>query len=313
MRNAFEKKMPKRKKALLFFNSKSGHSREEYHCDLFRAFFDQKQIDLDLVYVPDEFERIRTRIDTALSEDVDFLIVAGGDGTVSMVGTHLVGKNASLGIVPLGTGNLLAKALHIPQDIEQALELIVSKNPNKVCIDTFKLDERNFLLNISVGLSPKLMDSVHSHQKQRMGVFAYLIYFFQQVLGLKLHKVFIDCDQRKFSVMASEVLITNISTAGVDPLTWSENIFLDDGIMDLLIFRAANVWDTIRVARSIIFHKEKINPLIKFFKVREYCVVETQAPMTTQADGDVIGKTPFKIEVIPNSLSIIAGNNPQEN
>ena len=117
------------------------------------------------------------------------LIVAGGDGTVSMVGTHLVGKNASLGIVPLGTGNLLAKALHIPQDIEQALELIVSKNPNKVCIDTFKLDERNFLLNISVGLSPKLMDSVHSHQKQRMGVFAYLIYFFQQVLGLKLHKV----------------------------------------------------------------------------------------------------------------------------
>lgn len=303
--------MPKLKKALLFFNPKSGQSKEDHHCNLFQNYFSENQIDLEIIQVPDDFLRIKAMIDSAISNGVDLFIAAGGDGTVSMVGTHLIGKEASLGIIPLGTGNLLAKALHIPQNIEKALELITSKNPSKAIIDTFRLNDRHFVLNISVGLSPGLMNSVHSYQKQQMGIFAYLINFIQQILGLKLHKVFIDCDQNKFSVMASEVLITNIKTAGIDPLTWSENIFLDDGIMDLLVFRAANIWDTIRVARSIIFHKEKINPLIKFFKVREYCVVETQAPMPTQADGDVIGKTPFKIEVFPNSLTIIAGDQLQ--
>jgi YegS/Rv2252/BmrU family lipid kinase len=304
--------MPKPRKALLFFNPKSGRSQDEDYVEFFQRHFSESHIDLDIVHVLEEFNTLETIINTAIAEGVNLFVAAGGDGTVSMVSTHLVGKGKAVGIIPLGTGNLLAKALDVPQNIDEALNLITSSNPNTVSIDTLKLNERFFLMNVSVGITSRLMGSVDSQQKQKMGVFAYIINFLQEIFGLKLHKVYIDCDQNKFSVMASEVLITNIGTAGVNPLTWSDNILLNDGIMDLLIFRATNLWDILGIARSIIFKKEKFNPYIKFLKIRKYCRIETLKPLHTQADGDIIGKTPFEIEVIPQSLTIISGDNPHE-
>ncbi len=304
-----ERKMGQPRKALLFFNPKSGRVRAEHHRDLIRNHFDAHKIDLEIIVFPKEFETLGTIVDTAISQGVDLFIAAGGDGTVSLLSTHLVGKEKSLGILPLGTGNLLAKALGIPQNIKEALDLVTSANPNKVNIDTFKMNERYFVMNISVGLSPKLMESVDSEQKQHLGFFAYLINFIKQILGLQLYRVHIEHDHKKTTVMASEILITNISTAGVDPLIWSEDISLTDGILDLLIFRAANIWDVLGVVKSIIIKKDETNSVVKFMKVKEYCRIETRSPLHTQADGDVIGETPFEIAVFPNSLSIIAGKN----
>ena len=303
--------MVKPKKAMLFFNPKSGHSKGEHHRELIKTHFANHGIDLETTLVPETYENLHSIIETALSDGIDLFLVAGGDGTISMVSTHLIGKDVNLGIIPLGTGNLLAKALDIPHKIEHALDLITSNSHEKVKIDTFKLDDRFFLLNVSVGVSPKVMESVDSEQKQQLGFFAYLINFIQQLLGLKLHRVFINCDHQKSSVLASEILITNIGTAGVEPLTWSEDISLNDGVMDLLIFRAANIWDILGLVVSVFVKRGKFNPVVKFMKVKEFCRIETQSPLHTQADGDVVGETPFEVRIFPSSLSIIAGKNHQ--
>jgi YegS/Rv2252/BmrU family lipid kinase len=295
------------KKAVLFYNPQSGHSKGNHQCDEIRTHFIQHGIDLETFFVPLSYEEIKSIVESAISNRVDLFIAAGGDGTVSMISTHLVGKDYPLGIIPLGTGNLLSKALDIPQKLELALDLITSDEHEQVKIDTFKLDECYFLMNVSVGFSPKIMKSAGSEMKQKLGFLAYLIYFIQQILGLKLHRVFIECDQQKSSHLASEILITNIGTAAVEPLTWSEDISLNDGIMDLLIFRATNIWDLFRLLISIFTKNCKFNPGVRFFKVSEFCRVETQSPLQIQADGDVIGETPFEIHVIPSSLTLIAG------
>ena len=305
--------MAEPQKALLFFNPKSGHSKETHHQELIENHFAKSQVSLETILVPRKDSELKTIVEQAISDGVNLFLVAGGDGTISMVGTHLIGKEIPLGIIPLGTGNFLAKALDIPQTIEQALDLITGNDPVKVDIDTFKLDERFFLINVSVGVSPEVMQVVDSDKKQQLGFFAYLISFIQQILGLKLHRIYLNCDHQKSSVLASEILITNIGTAGVDPLIWSEDISLNDGVMDLLIFRAANIWDILGLVVSIFVKKGKHNPAIRFMKVREYCRIETQTPMRTQADGDVIGKTPFEIKIFPRSLMIIAGKNHHAN
>lgn len=298
-------------KAMLFFNPKSGHSRTEHLCERIYAHFSKLDIDLETIIVPKPHHEIKSIIDTSISEGVRMFIAAGGDGTVSMVGTHLVGTDIPIGIVPLGTGNLLAKALGIPLKLEGALELITSKDHEKVKIDTFKMDDRHFLLNISVGISPKIMESVNSEDKQRLGFFAYLINFIQQILGLKVHRLSIEYDHQKSTYNASEILITNIGTAGVEPLTWSEEILLDDGTLDLLIFRAANIFDILGLVISVFTKKGKLNPLVKFLKVTDYCRIESPSSLHTQADGDVIGTTPFEVHVFPRSLTIIAGKDNQ--
>lgn len=295
-------------KALLFFNPKSGHSRMPHHCDLISRHFADHQIKLETVFVPKPHAEIQAIIDVAISEGVTLFLAAGGDGTVSMISTHLVGTEYPIGIIPLGTGNLLAKALHIPQKIDQALDLITNHDHSKVKIDTFKTNDRYFLLNISVGVSPKIMQSVNSDHKQRLGFFAYLINFIQQLLGLKLHRISIDCDHQESSHLASEILVTNIGTAGVEPLSWSEDILLNDGTLDLLIFRAANLVEILGLVYAVFSKKGRLNSVIRFLKVHEYCRIESKSTLHTQADGDVVGTTPFEVHVFPKSLTIIAGD-----
>lgn len=305
--------MASNSKAMMFYNPQSGHSKEELQCEQISAHFSDHQIDLETIIVPKPEDEIKTIIDSAITEGVNLFLAAGGDGTVSMISTHLVGTEIPVGIIPLGTGNLLAKTLHIPQKLEHALDLITSAEHEMVKIDTFKLKDRYFLMNVSVGISPKIMESVGSDQKQQLGFFAYLINFIQQILGLKLHQIFVDCDHQRTSYLASEILITNIGTAGVDPLTWSEDISLIDGSMDLLIFRAANLLDILGLVVSVFTKKGKLNPEVKFLKVNEYCRIDSLSPLQIQADGDVIGETPFEIEIYPGSLSIIAGKDHQTN
>jgi len=235
------------------------------------------------------------------------VVAAGGDGTASLVSNKIVGTEVPLAIIPLGTGNLLAKQLNIPLKLEKALELIVAPDHEIVEIDTINFNDRNYLMNLSVGISPKIMETTPSSEKQRLGVFSYIIHFIHHLLGLQLQRVTLEFDHQMSTHLASEVLITNIGIAGIDPLIWSEDVLLNDNVLDLLIFRAHNFSDFVRLLISIFTKKGKKSPEIKFHKIREYCRIESHSPMRIQADGDVIGTTPAEIFVKPSSLKIIAG------
>jgi len=293
-------------KALLFFNPKSGHSDVETQWRVIHNHFLAHGIELHTVFVPLPDDVLKAIIDSAIVNGIALFIAAGGDGTVSLVATHLVGTTHPIGIIPLGTGNLLSKALGIPQALEQALDLITDKKHTVVKIDTLNTNERHYLMNIGVGVSPKIMDA-KPNQKQKFGSFAYIVNLIQEVQGLKLHRIKIDVDNKKSTHYASEILLTNIKTAGFDPLIWSEDISLNDGIVDLLVIKTKNPWGFLHLLLSVFNKKVKTNPEVKFIKVNEYCRIETQTPMLAQADGDIIGKTPFEVHVIPSSLNIISG------
>jgi YegS/Rv2252/BmrU family lipid kinase len=295
------------KKAVLFYNPLAGHSKEDRQCKLIKEHFANHDIDLQTVFVPKPYADLKAMIDSAVSDGAELFIAAGGDGTVSMIGTHLVGKDLPFGIIPLGTGNLLSKALHIPQKLEDALNLVTQNDNDLIKIDTIKSGDRYYTMNISIGLSPQIMESVDSEKKRKLGFFAYLIRFGRQIFGLKLHRVYIEYDQKKTSYLASEILVTNIGTAGREPLKWSEDISLCDGSLDLLVFRTAKVGNLFRLFISVFTKQCRVNPEVKFFKVYDYCRVDSQTTLITQADGDIIGETPFEVRVIPSSLTIIAG------
>jgi len=292
-------------KAILFFNKKAGNIKAGKQPQIIRAYFDKHNIDLEIVEIPKPLGDIDKIISQALNNGTELFVAAGGDGTVSLVSNSLVGTEVPLGIIPLGTGNLLAKELNIPLKLEDALELITAQDHETTKIDTFSFDNRYYLMNISVGVSPRIMESTDSSDKQRLGVFSYLIHFVQQIFGIQLQRISLEFDHQNTTLMASEVLITNIGTAGVDPLIWSEDVSLDDGILDLLVFRGTNIFDILGLLISIFTKRVKLNPVIKFFKVMQYCRIESQYPMCIQADGDIVGDTPIEILVVPRSLKII--------
>lgn len=294
-------------KALLFYNPKAGHVRSDLTKQKICDHFKNHNLDLDLVETPQPLEGLSEIIDDAITDGVDLFIAAGGDGTVSFIGSHLVGKGQPLGIIPLGTGNLISKELHIPQNLEKALELLTSKDNKTIQIDTIKAGDRYYIANISAGVSPKIMEKINSDQKQRYGFFAYLFYLFQQLLGLKLERFFLEYDNQKLTYRASEVLISNSRTVGVEQLKWSEDVYFDDGVLNIFVIRAANIRDLLGLIVSIFTKKEKSNPKVKFAQFKQYCRIETQQNLRVQADGDCVGETPIEIFVEPKSLKIITG------
>ncbi len=293
------------KKALLFYNEKSGQIDNDQLLPKIQQFFKDHQIALQTEFLPQPQSSMHALIDQAIKDGMDLFVAAGGDGTVSMVGDVLANTEYPLGILPLGTGNLLAKQLKIPLKLENALEVLISPDSVMLGIDTFSFDDRDFLLNLSVGISSQIMEITPSEEKKRLGAFAYLFHFLQQLLGLKLYRFNIEIDDRLMSLHASEVMITNSRTIALEPLEWSEDVYINDGELDLFTVRAVNLLDVLGFVISVFTKRTWKNPIIHHFRIKEYCQIESSHPLPIQADGDPVGFTPLKVLVHPISLKII--------
>ena len=179
-------------------------------------------------------------------------------------------------------------------------------------MDTFSYQDRNFILNLSVGVSSQIMEITPSEEKKKLGFFAYLLHFLQQILGLELHRFDIEIDGQEKTIHASEVMITNSRTIALDPLEWSEDVYINDGELDLFTVRAANLRDILSFVISVFTKRTWRNPIVRHFKIKEYCKLDTSHPLPIQADGDPIGYTPLKVIVNPMSLKIIVPKQGKE-
>jgi diacylglycerol kinase (ATP) len=294
--------------AILFYNKKSGQSDSDRQIKTIEEHFKKEGIAIKIVDIPGFSGDIPTIINQGIKDGVDLFIAAGGDGTVALVGNSLVGTGTPLGILPIGTGNLLAKELKIPHQFGEALNVITSPDSERIKMDTIDMQDHHYLLNVSVGISPKVMANTPSEEKQRLGVFAYIYHFIQQLLGLKIEKFQLEYDHHHETYSASEILITNGRLMGIEPLEWSEDIALNDGLLDIFIIRAANFFDILKILVSVFTKTKHRNPIIKSRRFQEYCRIETQSPLKVQADGDPVGKTPIEVHVKPNALSIVVPN-----
>jgi diacylglycerol kinase (ATP) len=297
--------MSKFTKAALFYNQNAGQSDTVNQIGLIESHFIRHKIPLTIIKLPKPYSELQTIISQAIADDVNLFIAAGGDGTVSLVGSQLVGTGKALGILPIGTGNMLAKELNIPRNLQGALDSVTAQDSNLIQLDTMKLADRNYILNLSVGVSPKVMNDTPDDEKKRLGFFAYFIHLFEQLLGLKLEKFHLDYDNHQETVVASEIMITNGRLMSIERFEWAEDISINDGILDIFTIRAANMVDFMSFIFSAITNQNYKNPIIKSMRFNEYCRIETKTPLLVQADGDPIGETPVEIRIEPQSLNII--------
>jgi len=297
--------MGKYNSALLIFNENSGQSDINYQMDLILSHFNLHRIPLKVENLPDSSEQLDALISEAIANGTDLFIAAGGDGTAALVGSPLVGTGKPMGILPIGTGNFLAKELGIPLNLINALNLITTNDADLFQLDTIEFLNRHYIRNISMGVVSKVINDTPSEEKKRLGFFAYVIHFFQQILGLELDRYYLEYDHKIKTVVASEILITNARLMGIEPLEWSEDILINDGVMEIFVIRAANLLDVIRFLFSAATKRSLKTPIIKSMKFNQYCRIETQTPVMVQADGDLIGKSPIEAHIRHQSLTII--------
>lgn len=244
----------------------------------------------------------------ALDEEVDVVIAAGGDGTVRAVASALAETSTPMGIVPLGTGNLLSRNLDIVLDkTEWALRIALWGRNREIDVGTAKTaadgDSHIFTVMTGLGFDAAVMADTNDDLKSRLGWLAYVEAGSRKLAGKPSHvKVTFDDDYR-ISARVRSVLGGNCGRlqGGIQLLPQA---VIDDGMLDVLIVSPKSLGQWVGVLASIAGRRASRGLHTNIRKCQKV-VIESGEELDVQLDGDPIGQSGYlAMEVIPSALIV---------
>lgn len=268
-----------------------------------RNFPEDGPIRLEL-YETTGAEDVASVVGGAISSGVERVFAAGGDGTVSAVVDALVGTEIPLGIIPTGTTNVLAQELGIPLSVDKACLMLAGKTFTR-SIDALQLGQQHFVLSVGTGLNAQAIEGTSREGKRRFGPLAYVWSVLKTITGVQPHTFTIIADGEKLRVRAADVLLANVSTL-VRPFRWGPHIAPDDGRIDICVMKAKNILDILGVARDIVVPEgpQRERNLIYWYAHHSVLVFAEQ-PLLVQGDGELLGKMPLEVLLVPGAVKIL--------
>jgi diacylglycerol kinase (ATP) len=255
--------------------------------------------------------------------DYQRCIVAGGDGTLRQVVQHLMQEhiNITVGLIPVGTGNILARNLGISLDVEQAAKTALEGKPKQIDIGKAKIASEPplFFTGIAgLGLDAKIMEKTDSKLKRRIGWVAYIEGGIR-ALPAKFQKFKITVDSAE--TRRVKVLTLIIANTGTLPghVELIPDARVDDGNLDVAVIGPKWIWNWIDVLARITWQNRFIRPLVLGRKLMDATAdlksleylrgkkirVESEMDCTLQLDGDPIkAVSKVSFEVIPKALLV---------
>jgi YegS/Rv2252/BmrU family lipid kinase len=252
----------------------------------------------------------------ALEEGVDLIVAAGGDGTVRAVCEEAARTGVAVGILPHGTGNLLARNLGLPLNIRDALDVAFGGQDKAIDLATFRANtvldddpaaetvsdaaadedqpaevaagtDTCFLVMAGLGMDAEIMTGVDDQLKQRVGWFAYF------VSGIKAArfpamKVEISVDDAEFKKFkARTVVVGNVGfLQGGIPLLPDAQI--DDGMLDVVVIAPKRFIGWLAILVRVLGRQRRTNERLDRLAGQKV-VIRAEKPMPMQLDGDPVG------------------------
>jgi diacylglycerol kinase (ATP) len=173
----------------------------------------------------------------AVAEQVDLVIGAGGDGTIRYVADGLAHTGIPLGLVPAGTGNLLARNLDLPLDEVEAIEAALSGQLRRIDLGRITVDDRapeHFAVMAGIGVDAMIMDETNEDLKNKVGSAAYFVAAAKALGRLPIRVKVQQDNNRPVRRHAMLCVIGNVGTLRGN-LTLIPDASPDDGLLDLYI------------------------------------------------------------------------------
>ena len=220
---------------------------------------------------------------------VDLVLAIGGDGTIRAVCEELAGTGIPVGIVPAGTGNLLARNLSIPLYLRAAVD--VGLNGQDRAIDMVhvsgdEMEDATFLVMAGMGFDAAIMEGVNEDFKKKVGWLAY-VWSALKALMFPAIRVEVSVDDGPFTKhRARTLVIGNVGTlqAGM-PLI--PDAAIDDGQLDVVLLYPRRFLSWLPIAARVLTKNKRTDETITRMTGRTV-VVRSQAPAPRQLDGDLV-------------------------
>ncbi|BDR71477.1 lipid kinase [Clostridium tetani] len=242
-----------------------------------------------------------------IDETYDYILVAGGDGTVDNVVNYMKNLNIDLpiGILPVGTANDFAKFIEIPGDIRSACEQILDSEPKE--IDIGKVNDKYFINVASTGLFTDVSQKTDVNLKNTIGKLAYYVKGIEQLPNFRKINIKVTSEVQNFEGDMYLMLVFNGETAGNFKLAYKSKI--DDGLLDVIIIRAGMIIDIIPLFIKILRgeHLENVNGIL-YFKT-DKLTIECNDDIATDIDGEKGPNFPLYIECIKGGIKVLGVKN----
>lgn len=236
----------------------------------------------------------------AVKDGYATIVAAGGDGTVNEVVNGLAGAEVNFGILPVGTMNVFATELGIPQgDLAKAWKIIEEGCVRQV--DLPRAGEEYFVQLAGAGLDAEVVQRTTPDSKKALGPMSYLITL-AQVAARKPPTVYIDPVDGP-PREGSFVLVGNGRLYG-GPFVLFKDARLDDGLLDVLVFQNQSHWDLIRYFQAIAFGNHPGLPDVEYFQTRGLRLMSREyVPM--ELDGELTGALPIEVGFSSRKLGVL--------
>ena len=264
----------------------------------------------------------------ALEAGADMVIAAGGDGTVRAVAEALRGKDASLGLLPSGTGNLLARNLDLSLDnLDDSIATAFRGRDRDIDLGVVDVERENgeretfaFVVMAGVGLDAKMLANTNDELKKRVGWLAYVDAIMRALRDNNKIDVRYELDDGGRKTMRAHTII--VGNCGLLPanIMLLPDAAVDDGIFDIVALRPEGffgwvqiwlkiVWENgvlrrSQVGRRILAANHREVRTLRYTKGKKL-VVRLDSPQDFEIDGDSVGKTvALRAVVDPGALTV---------
>ena len=246
----------------------------------------------------------------AAKDGAQLVVIAGGDGTVRAAAKVLYNSDVQMGIIPTGTGNLLARNLNLPiNDVHSCISIAFNGQSRAVDVVSLDMlhDDNTWDNQVSVviagaGYDAQIMHSTSDRLKAAAGWLAYTEAGVRHLRG-KRHSVTVSSDgmePKRYRVRSAMIANCGYLTGGINMLP---DALIDDGLLDVALLDPRHLVDWIQVASATLTAKRK-SPRVTTLQART-CRMVFEEPLVAQIDGDPIPQIKeVEATTIPLSLRV---------
>lgn len=248
----------------------------------------------------------------ALEYGADVVLACGGDGTVRVVAESLAHKGVAMGLVPLGTGNLLARNVELDvNDIAGCIQIALFGHQRFIDTATMGIENsitgesstHTFLVIAGMGLDAEVVGDTKEDLKKSVGWLAYTEAGVRHLPGRRKRVTITMDDEPEQARKIRSVLFANcgLIPGGID---FIPQAMIDDGMLDIVVMSPRSAFGWIAMYAKVLFKHNRNLPVMNFYRSGKV-TISSQEPMATQLDGDPSGEaTEVTVQVQPGSLLV---------
>ena len=294
-----------KEKILFIVNPISGHHDKSKFPSIVEKLIDKDKYDYTIA-LTEYGGHAAEMTKKAIEDQYDIIVAVGGDGTINEVATNMLGARQTFAIVPYGSGNGLSRHLHLPLKPDKVITEVINKGV-KSKIDTAAMNGMPYISIAGVGFDAIIADVFAKDPKRGIKTYVKLVTKEYLHFQPKRYHLILD-DKEEIDCEPLFISFANSNQFGSNAVV-SPSASLNDGLLDVCIFKKPNMLQVPYIAERLLTSKIDRTKIVDIHKAKKIKVIREQEEIANIDGEAVMMPKDIVVEINPLSLNILLPQN----